>query len=45
MRITGTFLDEISHFLSPNSCYLQAHHLYRRYCEHFGLGAAAVRFL
>ena len=28
---------EFSHFLSPNSCYLQAHHLFRRYCEHFGL--------
>jgi len=28
---------EFSHFMSPNSCYLQAGHLYRRYCEHFGL--------
>ena len=36
---------EFSHFLSPNSCYLQARHLYRRYCEHFGLGAAAARTL
>ena len=26
---------EFSHFLSPNSCYLQARHLYNRYCEHF----------
>ncbi len=26
---------EFSHFMSPNSCYLQAGHLYRRYCEHF----------
>ena len=30
---------EFSHFLSPNSCYRQAHHLFRRYCEHFGLPA------
>ena len=35
---------EFSHFLSPNSAYLQARHLYRRYCEHFGLGEAAARF-
>ena len=28
---------EFSHFLSPNSSYLQARHLYKRYCEHFGL--------
>lgn len=28
---------EFSHFLSPNSCYPQAHHLYNRYCEYFGL--------
>lgn len=27
---------EFSHFMSPNSCYLQAGHLYNRYCEHFG---------
>jgi len=26
---------EFSHFMSPNSCYLQAGHLYQRYCEHF----------
>jgi hypothetical protein len=26
---------EFSHFLSPNSCYPQAGHLFRRYCEHF----------
>lgn len=26
---------EFSHFLSPNSCYPQAHHLFNRYCEHF----------
>ena len=28
---------EFSHFLSPHSCYPQAPHLFRRYCEHFGL--------
>ena len=28
---------EFSHFMSPNSCYLQAHGLYDRYCEHFGI--------
>jgi hypothetical protein len=28
---------EFSHFLSPNSCYLQAHHLYNRYREYFGI--------
>ncbi len=28
---------EFSHFMSPNACYVQAHHLYRRYCQHFGL--------
>jgi hypothetical protein len=28
---------EFSHFLSPNSCYPQAHHLFRRYCEHFSI--------
>ena len=26
---------EFSHFMSPNSAYLQAGHLYERYCEHF----------
>ena len=26
---------EFSHFMSPNSCYLQAGNLYKRYCEHF----------
>jgi Domain of unknown function (DUF4434) len=34
---------EFSHFLSPNSAYLQAHHLYRRYCEHFGIDATSAR--
>jgi hypothetical protein len=28
---------EFSHFMSPNSAYLQAGYLYRRYCEHFGI--------
>lgn len=28
---------EFSHFMSPNSAYLQAGHLYNRYREHFGL--------
>ncbi len=28
---------EFSHFMSPNSCYLQAGYLYDRYCEHFGI--------
>ena len=28
---------EFSHFMSPNSCYLQAGHLYNRYREHFGI--------
>lgn len=28
---------EFSHFMSPNSCYLQAGNLYNRYREHFGL--------
>lgn len=27
---------EFSHFMSPNSSYIQAHHLYNRYVEHFG---------
>jgi len=26
---------EFSHFMSPNSAYIQAHHLYDRYMEHF----------
>ncbi len=28
---------EFSHFMSPNSCYLQAGHLFNRYRERFGL--------
>lgn len=30
---------EFSHFMSPNSCYLQAGHLYNRYREHFGFSS------
>lgn len=29
---------EFSHFMSPQSCYPQAHGLFRRYCQHAGLG-------
>ena len=32
---------EFSHFMSPNSCYRSAGHLFNRYCEHFGLGGEA----
>ena len=28
---------EFSHFMSPNSCYRAAGHLFNRYCEHFGI--------
>ena len=28
---------EFSHFMSPNSCYLAAGNLLRRYCEHYGI--------
>jgi len=28
---------EFSHFMSPNSCYPQAGHLYNRYCDYFGI--------
>jgi len=28
---------EFPHFMSPNSCYPQAHGLFRRYCEHYGV--------
>ncbi len=28
---------EFSHFMSPHSAYLQAGHLYNRYCQHFNL--------
>jgi hypothetical protein len=28
---------EFSHFMSPNSCYPQAHHLFNRYREEFGI--------
>jgi hypothetical protein len=32
---------EFSHFLSPNSCYPQAQHLFHRYCAHFNLLSAS----
>ncbi|MEA1784814.1 DUF4434 domain-containing protein [Arenibacter sp. GZD96] len=28
---------EFSHFMSPQSAYIQAHHLYQRYMEHFNI--------
>ena len=31
---------EFSHFLSPQSAYFQAHHLYDRYCEYFDIKPA-----
>jgi hypothetical protein len=31
---------EFSHFMSPNSSYLQARHLFDRYCEHHGIAPA-----
>ena len=34
-RLEKGITFEFSHFISPNSCYLQAGHLYRRYREHF----------
>jgi hypothetical protein len=36
---------EFSHFMSPNSCYLQAGGLYNRYCEYYGLPARARDFI
>lgn len=36
-RVEKAITFEFSHFMSPNSGYLQAGHLYRRYREHFGL--------
>ena len=38
-RYENAITFEFSHFMSPNSCYPQAHHLYNRYCEHFGIFA------
>ena len=32
--ITRAITFEFSHFMSPNSCYLQAGNLYNRYCEY-----------
>ena len=34
---------EFSHFMSPNSCYPQAHHLFARYCEHFDIDREDLR--
>lgn len=34
---------EFSHFMSPNSCYPQAHHLFDRYCEHFDIDREGLR--
>jgi hypothetical protein len=33
---------EFPHFMSPNSCYPAAHNLFRRYSEHYSLGASAT---
>jgi hypothetical protein len=33
----GAITFEFSHFMSPNSEYSQAAHLYDRYCNHFGI--------
>lgn len=35
-RMSKAITFEFSHFMSPNSAYLQAENLYRLYCEHFG---------
>lgn len=35
---------EFSHFMSPNSVYLAAHHLFDRYCEYHGLPARSSDF-
>lgn len=34
-QIEKAITFEFSHFMSPNSSYLSANHLYNRYCEHF----------
>ncbi len=34
---------EFSHFMSPQSAYLQAGHLYDRYCEYFGIDPQPVQ--
>ena len=33
---------EFSHFMSPNSCYAQAHGLFRRYAEYFGIDISGL---
>lgn len=35
--ISKAITFEFSHFMSPNSCYRAAGHLFNRYCEYFGL--------
>jgi Domain of unknown function (DUF4434) len=35
--MTKAITFEFSHFMSPNSCYLQANGLYERYCEYFDI--------
>ena len=35
---TKNITFEFSHFMSPNSCYLSARNLYKRYCEYFKTG-------
>jgi len=40
--ITKAITFEFSHFMSPNSCYPQAGHLFDRYCEYFGLNGHTV---
>ena len=35
---------EFSHFMSPNSMYKSAHHLYDRYCEYFGIDSRSADF-
>ena len=36
-RLRQSHHIRISHFMSPQSAYLQAGHLYDRYCEYFGI--------
>ena len=38
-RVEKAITFEFSHFMSPNSSYIQAHHLYNRYNEYFGIEA------
>ncbi len=36
-KIDKAITFEFSHFLSPNSCYAQAHGLFKKYCQHYGI--------